>query len=192
MALRSYSGAPPPGHLLSARPGEDKEPGFAHGLRFNKLSPGFKGCRCDVPVRELYPLHVHVCAYVCVGHCSNSGGAETCFQLKAEAPTTKTLAGGVVTRRISFFFGPSDLPFLCFTSKALLAGRNPRLCISEGKKERCPLPLLTSLPPIQRSECMLYAKERTKKNACMPVLLAMTDIRSMGCAGSHTSLSAWL
>ena len=127
-------------------------------------------------------VHPSMCTCVCirvcerVGHCRNTGGAWTCFQLKAEAPTTKALAGGVVTRRISFFFGLCDLPFLRFTFKARLAGRSPQLHISDGKKERCPLPLLTSRPLFHKIKWARESErnEKKKKSLTYP-LLAMDD-----------------
>lgn len=150
-------GRPLPGHLVSSLTGEDKDPAESEALH---VASGLTSCHRalrDGEMMESLSVRVRVsaqytracvCIHVCecVGHCRNTGGAWTCFQLKAEAPTTKALAGGVVTRRISFFFGLCDLPFLRFTFKARLAGRSPQLRISDGKKERCPLPLLTSRP----------------------------------------------
>lgn len=46
-----------------------------------------------------------VCVCVCLCKLLQNTGQQrkTCFQLKAEAPTTKESAGGVITRGISFF-----------------------------------------------------------------------------------------
>lgn len=150
-----HSRTPPPGHPVSSLTGEDKDPAESEALHVasgltschQALGDGEMMASLDVHVRvPERTVHPSICTRVCecVGHCRNTGGAWNCFQLKAEAPTTKALAGGVVTRRISFFFGLCDLPFLRFTFKALLAGRSPQLRISDGKKERCPPPLLSS------------------------------------------------
>lgn len=139
--------------------------------------------------------NIYVCAYTCLcvymcvstGHCRNTGGAWTCFQLKAEAPTTKGLAGGVVTRRISFFFGPCDLPFLRFTFKAALAGRSPRALHLWWKERMVPSPPLPypspaspHLPSLLRLQKKKEREKRTEKKEQMPPFFSATvDKRSM-------------
>lgn len=138
------------------------ERGFACCLNFNKLSPGFRERENDVAFECAGTWAVPIaqpsmCARACVrvwacGTLQQHRRRVDLFPVKSRSPHNKGpgWGGGVVTRRISFFFGLCDLPFLCFTSKAPLVGRSPRLCISDGEKERCPPPLLTSLPSFKK------------------------------------------
>lgn len=144
--------------LLSERPwfppvcsGEKPLPGDPGSLltviSFNTPSPRVREQRND-----------GACPYA---PCGMPQQHRTWFQLKAEAPTTKFLAGGVATRRISFFSGLCDLPFLRYTFKARLTGTSSALCISERRRECCAPP---SLPFSSLYLSSSEKKERRKRS----------------------------
>lgn len=78
-----------------------------------------------------------VCVCVCLCKLLQNTGQQrkTCFQLKAEAPTTKESAGGVITRGISFFLAS----VICHSSVSLsklcsLANVLSAASLVEGRK----------------------------------------------------------
>lgn len=130
---------------------------------------------------------------VCVGSCTE--GALACFQLKAEAPSTKAPEvvvvvglGGTITRTVSFLFWLSVIHH-SHVSKAELIGKGSELSTSDGQRET--EPVLRLAPRIPSTVGKHLDTKRNGRGWLEKSPRACLE-RRHGCAGNHTSLSAWL